>query len=59
MNRTSDTASTSPLTNPLLLVMVLAAFTSVLNNSMVNVAIPAVSAALGIAASTSGWIITA
>ena len=59
MNRLSDTASASPLTNPLLLVMVLAAFTSVLNNSMVNVAIPAVSAALGIAASTSGWIITA
>ena len=59
MNRASDTASTSPLTNPLLLVMVLAAFTSVLNNSMVNVAIPAVSAHLNVSASASGWIVTA
>ena len=59
MTRASDTASTSPLTNPLLLVMVLAAFTSVLNNSMVNVAIPAVSAHLNVSASASGWIVTA
>lgn len=59
MSRFSDTGSASPLTNPLLLVMVLAAFTSVLNNSMVNVAIPAVSEGLAVSPSVSGWIITA
>ncbi|RJS91501.1 MFS transporter [Salinisphaera sp. Q1T1-3] len=59
MTHASATQSPSPLTNPLLLVMVLAAFTSVLNNSMVNVAIPVVSHDLGIAPSLSGWIITA
>ena len=59
MNRFSDTASASPLTNPLLLVMVLAAFTSVLNNSMVNVAIPTISTGLNVSPSLSGWVITA
>ena len=59
MNRFSDTASASPLTNPLLLVMVLAAFTSVLNNSMVNVAIPTISTNLDVSPSLSGWVITA
>ena len=59
MNRFSDTASASPLANPLLLVMVLAAFTSVLNNSMVNVAIPTMSRHLDVAPSLSGWVITA
>ena len=54
MNRFSDTASASPLANPLLLVMVLAAFTSVLNNSMVNVAIPTISSDLGVSPSSSG-----
>jgi len=59
MNRFSDTASASPLANPLLLVMVLAVFTSVLNNSMVNVAIPTISSDLGVSSSSSGWVITA
>lgn len=58
MNRLSDTSSASPLRNPILLVMVLAAFTSVLNNSMVNVAIPAISHGLGVSPSLSGWVIT-
>jgi MFS family permease len=58
MSRLSDTASASPLRNPVLLVMVLASFTSVLNNSMVNVAIPAVSHGLGVSPSLSGWIVT-
>ncbi|ROO23088.1 MFS transporter [Salinisphaera orenii] len=59
MNRFSGTASASPLTNPLLLVMVLAAFTSVLNNSMVNVAIPTISRHLEVSPSLAGWVITA
>lgn len=58
MNKLSDTTSPSPLHNPILLVMVLAAFTSVLNNSMVNVAIPAISHGLGVSPSLSGWVIT-
>lgn len=58
MSRPTDTASASLLHNPILLVMVLASFTSVLNNSMVNVAIPVVSHGLGVSASLSGWIIT-
>lgn len=49
----------SPLHNPVLLIMMLASFTSVLNGSMVNVAIPVISRGLEVSASLSGWIITA
>ena len=42
----------------LLAVMALAVFVSVLNNTMVNVAIPVISQDLGISGGQAGWIIT-
>lgn len=55
----ADTQPTSPLRNPVLIIMMLASFTSVLNGSMVNVAIPVISHGLDVSAGLSGWIITA
>ncbi|MEA5444377.1 MFS transporter [Gammaproteobacteria bacterium AB-CW1] len=43
----------------LLAIMALAVFVSVLNNSMINVAIPRIRADLAVSASAAGWIITA
>ncbi|MDQ2068353.1 MFS transporter [Natronospira bacteriovora] len=43
----------------LLAIMALAVFVSVLNNSMINVAIPRIREDLGVSASAIGWLITA
>ena len=43
----------------LLVIMALAVFVSVLNNSMINVAIPHIRLELGVSAAAAGWLITA
>ncbi len=60
---TGEPAVQSADTNPaqgqvLLAIMALAVFVSVLNNSMINVAIPEIRADLAVSASAAGWIIT-